>query len=306
VASGIGPFALGTDGGGSIRIPAAYTGLVGFKATFGLVPYAPNSGLETLGHTAVLARTVRDAALLLTTIAGPDPRDRLSLNTPPTDWVAAAESGARDLRIAWSSDLGYAPVEEEAVRVAQEAAFALREVGASVEEVELDFEDPHDIVFALFAAANAGVHLNDWDEVRDLVDPGRIAMIEEGFRLSAADIGAALVRRARWSEKMVSFMEGYDLLLTPTMPTTAFAAGLDGSPSVAGVPTPNLRWSPFTYGMNATGQPAVSVPCGLARNGLPLGLQLIGRRHDDATVLSAAVAFETVRPWHHLRPPLLV
>ncbi|MSO94907.1 MAG: amidase [Thermoleophilia bacterium] len=305
VASGIGPFALGTDGGGSIRIPAAYCGIFGFKATFGLVPYAPNSALESLGHTAVLSRSVRDAALLLSAIAGADPRDRLSLNTPKVDWVAAVDGGVRGLRVAWSPNLGYAPVETEVAAIAREAAFALGEAGATVEEVELDFSDPHDLVYAFFAAANAAGHRDDWEQVRNLVDFGRVEMIEEGFRLGAADIGDALIKRARWSEKMVRFLESYDVLLTPTMPSTAFAAGIDGPPSIAGVPTLRMRWTPFTYGMNLTGQPAASVPSGLASDGLPVGLHVIGRRHDDATVLRVCAAVEAVRPWAHLRPSLL-
>lgn len=304
VATGIGPLAIGTDGVGSIRIPAAFTGLFGFKGTFGLVPSAPNGPLESLGHIGLASRHVRDAALLLTCLVGPHPRDRLSQNTPRLDWLAAVDGGVSGLRIAWSADLGYAPVEPEIVEMAQESAFAFREAGATVEEVAPGFSDPHDICYAFFAAANAGMHRDNWEEVRDSVDPGRVEMIELGFALTAADIGAALIERARWTDDMLALMNGYDLLLTPTMPITAFAAGVDNPEMVAGVPTPRFKWTPFTGGMNLTGQPAATVPCGLARDGLPVGLQIVGRRHEDSTVLRAAATFEAMRPWHALRPPI--
>jgi aspartyl-tRNA(Asn)/glutamyl-tRNA(Gln) amidotransferase subunit A len=129
-------------------------------------------------------------------------------------------------------------------------------------------------------------------------------MVEHGFSLSGADIGAALAERARWTDRMVDFMDAYDVVVTPTLPATAFAAGIDNPQTVAGVPTPRFKWTPYTYGMNLTGQPTISVPCGLAADGLPVGLHIIGRRHEDATVLRVAAAFEALRPWHDLRPPM--
>jgi aspartyl-tRNA(Asn)/glutamyl-tRNA(Gln) amidotransferase subunit A len=303
VAAGIGPFAVGGDGAGSMRIPAAFSGVFGFKGTFGLIPDA-NGSVETLSSLGIAARHVRDAALLLSTVAGVHPRDRLSLPTPRVDWVAECQGGVKGLRIAWSRDLGYAAVEEEIAALAREAAFALAEAGATVEEVELDFDDPHDICYALFAAGSAGDHRDNWSEVTDIVDERRKEMVEAGFEMTGADVGAALNERVEWTEKMVGFMESYDLLLTPTVPLTAFRAGIDHPESVAGVPMSRFKWTPYTYGMNLTGQPAATVPCGLASDGLPVGLQIVGRRHGDATVLRAAAAFESLRPWQHLRPPI--
>jgi aspartyl-tRNA(Asn)/glutamyl-tRNA(Gln) amidotransferase subunit A len=304
LAAGLGPIALGTDGGGSSRIPAAFTGVFGLKCTFGLVAAAPNGPLETVPHVGLMSRQVRDSALLLATVAGVDPRDRLSQNSAPVDWLAETEKGVKGLRIAWSADLGFAPIEDEIAGLTREAAFAFQEAGATVEEVELDFTDPHDICYSMFAIANAGMYRDNWDEVRELIDPGRAVMVELGFSLSGGDIGKLLIQRAQWTEKMVRFMESYDLLVTPAMPITAFAAGLDHPATVNGTPTPGFRWSPFTYGANVTGQPAASVPCGLASNGLPIGIQLLGRRHEDATVLRAAAAFEAIKPWRDVRPPL--
>ena len=306
VSSGMGPLAIGTDGAGSIRIPAAFTGLFGFKGTFGLVPSAPNNTLETLGHIGVASRTVRDAALLLTCLVGPHPYDRLCQNSPPRDWLQATEGGTTGLRAAWTHDLGYAPVEPEVARVAREAAFAFREAGASVEEVEPRFSDPHDTSAthtSLVRTPECIVTIGK--RYRGLVDPGRIEMIEEGFAMSAADMGAAIGDRARWNDSMLSLMEAdFDVLLTPTVGITAFTAGIDHPHSVAGVLTPRFKWTPFTYPMNLTGQPSATVPCGVATDGLPVGLQITGRRHDDATVLRAAAAFEAIRPWEELRPSL--
>lgn len=302
VAAGIGPVGIGTDGGGSIRIPAAFCGVFGFKATFGVIPYAPNGPLESLGHTGILSRSVEDAALFLTTMAGVEPRDRLSQNCPRRDWLSGLKSGIRGLRVAWSGTLGYAPVEAEVAARTRDAARVLEEAGATVEDVDVSFADPHEIFFVFFATANSGMHRHEWPAVRERIDPGRVEMVEAGFAMSAADVGEALIRRARWSEQMVKFMEPYDLLLTPTVPLTAFEAGLDGPGEVDGVPTPHLAWSPFTYPMNLTGQPAASIPCGVAENGLPIGLQVVGKRHDDATVLRACAMFETLRPWAELGP----
>ncbi|MEA2292145.1 MAG: aspartyl-tRNA(Asn)/glutamyl-tRNA(Gln) amidotransferase subunit [Solirubrobacteraceae bacterium] len=307
VASGIGPIAIGTDGGGSARIPASFSGILGFKGTFGLVPYAPNGGLETLGHIGALARTTEDAVALLRVIAGPDVRDRLSL--PVSDLLDGADApfaapGAPPPRIAYSPDLGYAAVEPEVAAACAEAVTAFEELGCVVERVDAGLDDPHETCWTLFASAYAGMHRHDWDAVRDRIDTGRVALVEHGFALTAADVGAALLARAAWVRRLDELMGGYDLLVTPTMPGLPFRAGLDHAPSVAGVPTPGLSWTPFTYPANLGGQPAASVPCGLSASGLPIGLQLMAPRQADATVLRAAAQYEQLRPWAGMRPPL--
>jgi aspartyl-tRNA(Asn)/glutamyl-tRNA(Gln) amidotransferase subunit A len=304
VAAGLGPLAIGTDGGGSIRIPASFSGVFGMKASHGAVPYVPNGALETMAHIGVLARTVRDAALMLDVIAGPSPRDRLSLNPLGFEFLAVADRGVEGFRCAWSRNLGYAPVDPEVLELTRAAAFALEGAGATVEEVELDFEDPHDIVDLFFSMASAAAHVGTWEATRELCDFGRVEFVERGFAASAADVGAATVRRWAWHERMQAFMEPYDLLLTPTMPDLPFTAGLDSPETFAGEVRPGLAWSPFTYPFNLTGQPAASVPCGLSASGLPVGLQLVGRWRGDEAVIRGAAAFEAVRPWTHLQPPL--
>jgi aspartyl-tRNA(Asn)/glutamyl-tRNA(Gln) amidotransferase subunit A len=302
VAAGIGPFAVGGDGAGSSRIPAAYSGVFGFKCTFGRIPDG-NGSVESLSSVGLLSQHVRDAALLLNSVAGYHPRDRLSLPASPIDWLAACDGDLAGLRVAWSPDLGYGWADPEVAQLSRSAAFALAEAGAQVEEVTLDFDDPHDLCYALFAAGSAGDHRNDWGQVRDLVDPGRQEMVELGFAMNGGDVGVVLDQRAQWNTAMNALMADYDLLLTPTMPTTAFQAGLHHPPSSCGRDLSRFRWSPFTYGMNLTGQPAASLPCGFASDGLPVGVQVVGRRHDDAVVLRASAVLEELRPWQAKRPP---
>ena len=303
VAAGFCPLALGTDGGGSIRIPASFSGLFGYKASFGVIPVVPNGTLETLPHVGVLARTVRDGALYAGVLAGPDARDRLSLNAAGIDFTGVLDRGVAGFRVAWSPDLGYAAVEPEVLELCASAARALEEAGAVLEEVALDLDDPYPIFDVFFTAAMGGPHAENFEEVRDRIDFGRVDVVERALKASSADVGAALVRRYQWHERMRRLMEHYDVLLTPTMPLPAFKAGLDHPETVAGRPVHGLSWSPFTYPMNLTGQPACSMPAGLTKAGLPAGLQIVGGWHGDEAVLRAAAAFEAVRPWQHLRPP---
>ena len=304
VSSGLGPLALGSDTAGSTRIPAAFCGVVGLKPSFGLIPVAPAGAIETLSHIGILTRTVADAALALGALAGPHPLDRLSLPPLGVDYERAAAGDLRGLRVAWSSTLGYAAVEPEVAASAESAALAFEELGCSVESVDPGLDDPYELVNVLLVAGAAGGHKADFEEVRERLDPERVPSIEEGFRLSAADVGAALAGRARWAERMQSLMERFDLLLTPAVPVTAFAAGAQGPGTVAGRPRPGLSWASFGYPFNLTGQPAATVPCDPAPDGLPVGLQIAGRTRGDVSVLRAAAAFETARPWRARRPDL--
>ncbi len=304
VATGMGPLAQGGDGAGSIRIPASLCGVVGLKPSHGRLPYAPAGALARLVSEGPIARTVRDAALLLDTLAGPDPRDRLSLAAERTPFADACDRGLRGLRIAWSPDLGHARVDPAVARVAAEAVRVLEALGAAVEPVDPAFGDPHDDLELLFATAYAGMDLDGYGPdyrgdpagARGLLDPGLRALVERGERHSAAELAAAHLRRGRLCERVRRFMRPYDLLATPTLPTTAFTAGDDHPGSIAGTPTTTYGWLPFTYPFNLTGLPAITVPAGLA-GGLPVGLQLVGRWRDDRTVLAAAASFEQARPW---------
>lgn len=304
LAAGLGPLASGTDGAGSIRIPAAFCGVFGLKPSFGLVPYYPPSSVEALAHIGPMSRTVRDSALLLDVVSGDDPRDRATW--PNRDgFLLNCEGGVQGMRVAWSPDLGYAAIDPEVRAIAEAAAQRLTDLGAHVEEVSIPFPDPWNTVDTLWASAQAGRHVHDFDAVRDDIDPGRIPLIERGRTLTAVDLNLAYAQRTTvynaWREW---FEQGqWDLLLTPTLPITAFPAGDNAPAEINGVPVEYLSWTAFTYPFNLTGNPAATVPAGFASDGLPVGLQMVGRWRADATVLRAAAAYEDAFPWAQHTPP---
>ena len=227
VAAGMGPLAVGTDGAGSIRIPASFCGIVGLKPSRGRVAVYPPSAVGFLSHAGPMTRTVRDAALMLQVIAGPDERDLGSLPVDATEYLLECEEAVRGLRVAWSVDLGYAPVEPEIGRICASAAqvFAA-DLGCVVEEAAPGFPDPVQSLQVLWAsglAAALGSYLPQW---ADQMDPGLVELIRSAEQLSATDYVAAVMERDALWERMQQFFTRYDLLLTPTMPTTAFAAGV--------------------------------------------------------------------------------
>ncbi|KAB7623726.1 amidase [Alkalilimnicola sp. S0819] len=302
VMLGMGPLSLGTDAGGSIRIPAGFCGCVGHKPTHGRVPMWPPSPFAPLAHPGPMTRTVEDAALLMNVISEPDPRDS-TLPDNRTDFLAVLGEGVRGLRIAYSPDFGYVRVDREIHDSVAAAAALFQELGAVVEHVDPGFTDPLESFGRLFygGAANA---LRDLDEAkRALMDPGLISVAKEASRLSMLDYLAAMNERAALIERMSLFHTEYDLLLSPSLPIPAFDANREVP---AGWPHERWpTWTPFTYPFNMTGQPACSVPCGFTRDGLPIGLQLVGARHRDDLVLRAAHAYQQANPLHHRRPPLL-
>ena len=302
VATGLGPLAQGGDGAGSVRIPAAFCGVFGYKSSYGLIPQ-PSSNADTLAHAGPLTRTVRDAALFLNVAAGADPRDRFSFSSG-LDYLAACDGGIAGLRIAWSPDLGYAQVDPEVRALTARAAARFAELGCQVEEAHPRLPDPWPIADTIWAVAQATSYRENYAEVRDLLDPGRLAIIERGFRTSAVDLADAIRRRIAYHGAICDFMENYDLLVTPQLPITAFAADADFPATINGVPQTYLGWTAFAYPFNLTGQPAATVPCGFAADGLPVALQLVGRWRDDATVLRAAAAYEELAPWSQHRPPV--
>ena len=275
----------GGDGAGSIRIPSSMCGVFGLKPTWGLVPTDPvNSGLSVQGP---IARSVADAALLLDVAAG-------------TGTVASLGGGVAGLRMAWSGDLGFAAAEPEVVAVCEAAARSFAALGATVDEAFPPLGDPWPVVDTIWcanqAAPLAGGRL---DDVRDLLDPGRVPVIERGLQMTATELVDAHAAKAVYAAAWEAFMRDWDLMLTPTLPTTAFAAGLDQPGTVAGRRTEYLSWTAFTYPFNVSGQPAATVPCGTV-DGLPVGLQIAGRRGEDALVLRAAAAFEAAHAWRLL------
>ena len=316
VAAGLAPLALGSDGAGSIRIPASFCGLVGLKPTFGRVPIYPAAGgNELVAHVCPLARTVRDAALMMNAIARHDRRDAFALPDDGVDYLrkcseslpvvrgnAQVRSGYGPVRIAWSPDLGYAPVEPETREIAEAAARAFSELGLTVEEASPDLGDPSVILKALYGGAQAGAHAARSAEQKAKMDPELVRYAEASAGLSVVDYLRAVGARQALTDALRRFFERYDLLLTPTLSLPAFPLGIVGPSEVAGRDVTHLGWT-LCYPFNYSGQPAVSVPAGWTASGLPVGLQIVGRRLEDALVLRAAAAFEALRPWAHRRPP---
>lgn len=306
VAAGLGPLALGTDGGGSVRIPAAFSGIYGLKPSFGRIPSYPDfpATWQTLSHVGPLTRTVRDAALLLDVLAGPDDRDRHSLPAEPGPYLAACDAPVRGLSVAWSADLGYAAVDPEVARVAEEAAAVFETLGCHVEVVNPGWENPEQAFFTLVAAETYAGLADRFDRWRDRMDPTLVRFLERGQAVTTVEYLRASARRAAFWQEVQVFLARFDLFLTPTLAVPPFAVESLGPRQIAGRRVSPLGWMPFTYPFNLTGQPAASIPAGFTADGLPVGLQIVGRRHDDRTVLAASAAFEAARPWITRRPPL--
>ena len=315
VAAGVGPFAIASDGGGSIRIPAAHSGVVGVKASMGRVPLYPGtkderypgvSSWESLEHIGPLSRTVADSALMLKVISGPDPRDRYSLPGPEFDWMDTIRGGVRGLKVAYTLDWGgYAPIDPEVRRVITDAVKVFeRDLGCTVEEASPGFADPYGAFWALVAMET------DLKGMREMVakhdhqmTPHLVDFIMRPW--TAEDFTNAIMTRKAVVNKMWKFMQRYDLLLTPTLAVPPFPVHVQGPEKIDGQIVHPFRWLNFTFPFNFTGQPAASVPAGFTKDKLPVGLQIVGRHLDDPTVMRAAAAFEKARPWHNEWPPLL-
>ncbi len=304
VAAGLGPLAIGTDGGGSIRIPASFCGIFGLKPTFGLVPVYPASYAEALSHTGPLTRTVADAVLMLTVIAGLDQRDRNSYPIGALDLRADLNRGIAGVRVAWSPNLGQGIVDPEALTAAEGAAQRFAELGCLVEEATPDLTGAGPAWQLLFySGISAGLIARPpgWEEK---IDPGLREIVEGTRRASALDLATAYQTRARVYDAVRRFFERYDLLLTPSFAVPPWPIGRNWPEEVAGRPVAAAEVAGLTQPFNLTGQPAATVPCGWTADGLPLGLQIVGRRHEDALVLRAAAAYEALAPWTERRPAL--
>ncbi len=301
VAAGLCPVAHGSDGAGSIRIPAALCGVFGFKPSFGRLPYWPNLDIwAARSHNGPISRTVADAALFTHATAGPDPRDPTAIASPPEDYISAVADhlpSLRGLRVAWSADFGYAAVEPDVRRLAGEAAQRFADFGCNVEAVDPGWDNPRpgaEVCWFVSMAARVG---QSYDERPDAFEPSLVEMIQQGRRYSGEEHGRAEGSRTVFYHQAREFFETYDLLLTPQMPLTAW--GVHEWPAeIDGTSTPSIfDRLPFTYPFNLTGQPAASVPCGFASDSLPVALQIVGRYHADTLVLQAAAALEQAAPW---------
>lgn len=290
VALGMGAWSVGTDGGGSVRIPAGFSGIVALKPTHGLVPLWPASPFGALSHIGPMTRDVTDAALMLDVLTGFDSRDPTAMPTPTRSFLDGLDGGVRGLRIAFSPNLGYVrndPQVEVAVRA---AAAVLADAGARIEEVDPGFTDPVDAFHVLWFSGAARVVESYGEGAAERIDPGLRRVAEAAAGYTVAEYMEASAARIDLGVRIGRFHRAHDLLLTPTLPIPAFPTGSDVPPHWH---CPHwTSWTPYTYPFNMTQQPAASVPCGFTAAGLPIGLQIVGPRHADALVLRAARAYE--------------
>ncbi len=301
VAAGIAPLGLGTDGAGSIRIPAAFCGNVGFKPSFGRVPAYPLSPFGTLAHIGPHAMSVADAAAAMNVLKRPDVRDWTALPADESDYGGGLDDGVRGLRVAFSPTLGYAKqVHPEVAAAVARAAARFAELGARVEQVDPGFEDPLEIITGLWFVGAWTLWNALTPAQQALTDVDFAAQAHLGSAYSALAVQRLHLRRGALGTQMKQFMQRHDLLLTPAVAVPAFEARPPGT--VPMDPPSMLGWTPFSYPFNLTQQPACSLPCGLTADGLPIGLQIVGPMFGDALVLRAARAFEAVQPVP--RPPL--
>ena len=295
VAAGMGAWSVGTDGGGSVRIPASFTGVVGLKPTYGVIPLYPASPFGTLAHAGPLARSVADAALMLDVLAAPDPRDWSAGASPTASFRAGLNNGVQGLRVAFSSNLGFGTNDPEVEAVVRTAVAVLQDLGAEVTEIDLGWSDPVWAYHVLWFAGAAKVLEPFGDAALEQIDQGLHASLERHTNFSASDFLDATAVRMKLGHDMGLLHEQYDVLLTPTLPITAFEAGVDVP---AGSPSPDwTSWTPYSYPFNLTQQPAITVPCGFTSENLPVGLQIVGPRHADARILRVAAAYEQAAQW---------
>ena len=292
VAAGMGPLAVGTDGGGSIRIPCSFTGLFGIKPSFGRVPAWPLSPFGTVAHVGPIARTVTDAALMLNVLSLPDARDWHALAYDPRDWRSGLEQDITDLRIAYSPDFGYANVDREVAEIVRKALQVFTDLGAHVEEKHPGFENPEGIFRTHWFAGAAALVNAIPAEKRKLLDAGLLEVATDGAKISAAEVMDAQMKRGALGTHMNLVHRDYDLLVTPSLAVAAFDAGVEFPPGKKRW----IDWTPFSFPFNLTQQPAASIPCGFTKEGLPVGLHIVGPRYNDGIVLRAARAFESARP----------
>ena len=300
VAAGLGQLSMGTDGAGSVRIPAAFCGGVGMKASFGRVPAYPLSPFGSVAHVGPHTMSVTDCALMMNVVSRPDPRDWTSLPYDPVDYTAGLDDGIRGLRVAYSPTLGYATVHPDVATAVERAARDLESLGAIVEQVDPGFDDPLEISTGLWFVASRTVYETLSPEGQAVTDPDFAAQAEQGAMLSAQDVQKLSMRRNDLGLLMRLFMTRYDILVTPSVAIPAFESRPAGT--VPMTPESMLSWTPFSYPFNLTQQPAVTVPCGLSGDVLPIGVQFVGPAHGDALTLRAARAYETLHPVP--RPPL--
>lgn len=310
VAAGLCPLSLGSDGGGSIRIPASFCGVFGYKPSRGRIPWPIGKGRdfeswELFAHAGPLCRTVEDAVLLLSVLSGPDSSDPYSLPPPEFAWEDCLKADIKGLKIAFSLDLGYARVDSELKQIVSKAVELFEtDLGCTIEEIDPGWPDPSEAYLTLVYFGSDLVALRKAaEENRKKISHHIVDFLKRNF--TPEDFSQALKLRRELVYKMSKLMENYDLFLSPVTAVPPFSLFFQGPDCIEGKPAnPHISWIPFTYIMNMTGQPAAAVPAGWTSTNLPVGLQIVGRHLDDLTTLRASYAFELVSPWKDKWPPV--
>jgi aspartyl-tRNA(Asn)/glutamyl-tRNA(Gln) amidotransferase subunit A len=303
-AAGFGPLHQGSDGAGSIRMPSHFCGVFGLKPTFGRVPYYPVGSGDYTSHMGPMTRTVADSALMLQIMAGPHPLDHTTCEVGPADYLGRLHEGIRGKRIAYSPDLGVARVDPDVAALVKAAVARFSELGAAVEEVKTPWAAEGPEMIRFFWAAHMSrlqPHLANWEAK---MDPGLVACIKAARDYSVTDYQLMRDRKMAYIAAIHRWFESWDFLLTPSVSVAAFAAELLMPKHWPQHDWDWLSWAEFSYPFNMSWNPAASVPCGFTTDGLPVGLQIVGRRFDDLGVLQASAAFEQIAPWAHKRPNL--
>ena len=309
VAARMVPATLGSDGGGSVRIPGSFCGVFALKGTLGRIPTWPWSATEMLSHAGPITRTVRDSALLFDILSGPDPLDHQALPAPTESFYARCDEPLRPLRLAWCPTLFGTPVDAQVAKAVGDAVRLIAEqLPIAVEEKVLPWQDPLPVFEALWAGGRGIAYGKSLGQQMDRLDPGFATLIERAKDFSLASYLAAMQQRAVFASQVHTLFEQYDLLITPTVPILPFDADSTAPPHYPAVdssPVPWARWTPFTYPFNLSGNPAANLPCGWSKSGLPIGLQVVGPRFADADVLQFCAAFEAISPWGQRLPAML-
>jgi aspartyl-tRNA(Asn)/glutamyl-tRNA(Gln) amidotransferase subunit A len=301
-AAGYGPLHQGSDGAGSIRMPAHFCGVFGLKPSFGRIPLYPVSTGDFTSHNGPLTRTVADAALMMAVMAGPHPLDHTTLEAAPADYQARLRDGVRGRRIAYSPDLGHARVDPEVAALVERAAQRFAELGAAVDEVSIPWGPLGPELIRLFWPAHLARLAGKLPEWGSRMDPGLVACVRVGAAVTMEHYMLARERKHAYVAAIHRWFEDWDLLLTPAVSVAAFPADLLSPEHWPQHEWDWVQWAEFSYPFNMAWNPAASVPCGFTGSGLPVGLQIVGRRFDDLGVLQAAAAFEEAQPWADQRP----
>ncbi|MFX1281263.1 MAG: amidase [Promethearchaeota archaeon] len=314
VASGLGPIGIGSDGGGSIRIPSSFCGVFGLKSTYGRVPQADMKLMGYLGtfvHRGPLVRYVRDAALVLDIIAGQDDSDRYSVPKPNYSYIEKLDEKPSKLKIGYSLDMGFAEaLDPEVEKVVLDGIQNFEEFGWSIEKTRVRLRNPESIFMTIWSVGFAYTLGPYLDTAKEKMDPGLVDMINLGLTFSTKDIKIAEVQREMIYEEICKIFRKVDILITPTLACPAFELGksavnretMTTDIIIDGKNVSSTGWLPFTYPFNASGHPAASIPCGWSSDGLPIGMQIVGDRFDELTILQVSKAFEDLAPWQDKKP----